>query len=239
MRFLVLQTQADAPPGHLIGWAAERGHGLDVRCAKLPDSLPAPGAHDAMIALGSDASMAHDTPGWAYRQLDWLRAADELGMPTFGICFGAQALAAALGGAVKVLPRPEIGWVRLAGDHETLIPNGPWFTWHEDFIELPRSARELARNQNGPQAFSVRHHLGVQFHPEATAEIVNEWLVPYDGPDRAALLGTLTPQRLSAAAVAAYRLFDGFLATAGLTQSEAQPVPPDTSVPDHMRAGSR
>ncbi|WP_267883791.1 glutamine amidotransferase-related protein [Streptomyces sp. NRRL S-646] len=47
---------------------------------------------------------------WIGGELALLRKAHRFGIPVLGVCFGAQALTAALGGSVEPSPRPEIGW---------------------------------------------------------------------------------------------------------------------------------
>ena len=96
-------------------------------------------------------------------------------MPILGICFGAQALASALGGCVHKLSTPEVGWVTVASNDSERIPAGPWLAWHEDGFTLPPLAYELASNPFGVQAFCHCRHLAVQFHPEVTPEIVEGW----------------------------------------------------------------
>ena len=54
-----------------------------------------------MVALGSDRSVHASPDPWIAAQLAFLRAAHDAGVPVLGICFGAQALAAALGGRVN------------------------------------------------------------------------------------------------------------------------------------------
>ena len=61
------------------------------------------------------------------------------------------------------------------------IAPGPWLAWREDVVRPPRAARVLASSAVGPEAFTVNGHLGVQFHPEVTPEIVGEWVTR---PDR-------------------------------------------------------
>jgi GMP synthase-like glutamine amidotransferase len=90
-----------------------------------------------------------------------------------GICFGGQALAAALGGSVSAAPRTEIGWIDVEGEDGY---GGRWFTWHEDVFTLPPGAHELARAPSGPQAFALGTSVGLQFHPEVTPSIVDDWL---------------------------------------------------------------
>ena len=206
---IVLQTQADAPPGLLSEWAERRGLALDVVRVDLAPELPDPRGYAFASVLGSTLSVVRPAEQWIARLLEWLRAADAAGVPVLGICFGAQALAAALGGRAFRLPAPEIGWIEVETDDESLVPAGPWIAWHEDGFEPPPLARELARNAYGSQAFCHRGHLAVQFHPEATREIVADW-------NREGRYDFAAPAGADAAA-AAERLFDGFAARAALT----------------------
>ena len=210
MTGLVLQTQADAPPGLLAPWAAARGLELEVVRVDRGEPLPASAQVGFAVALGSDCSVVDGGRRWIKHEIEWLRAADAAGVPILGICFGAQALAAALGARVMRLPEPEIAWIEVETADAARIPAGPWIAWHEDGFELPAGAHELARNAYGLQAFSLRRHLAVQFHPEATAEIAAGW----DAEGRHALASS--PDAAAAAAAAAGRLFDGFAAGAGL-----------------------
>ena len=116
-----------------------------------------------------------DGPQWVAEEIEWLRAADAAGLPMLGICFGAQALASALGGSVHRLPKPEIGWVTVETRDADRLPAGPWMAWHEDGFTLPPLAYELASNAFGVQSFCHCRHLAVQFHPEVTAAIVADW----------------------------------------------------------------
>lgn len=213
---LVLQCQADAPPGLLEPWARERGIALDVRRIDRGDPLPAPYRYDLAFALGSDASLIERRPPWADPLVDWLRDAEAAAVPVLGICFGAQALALAHGGRVTRLARPEIGLVDVDSADADRIPGGPWIAWHEDVVALPPLAYELARNEFGPQAFCVGHAVAVQFHPEATAEILSRWADADEGRSLAAIgveraaLEQRARQIESQVSAAAFHLFDRF-----------------------------
>jgi GMP synthase-like glutamine amidotransferase len=214
---VVVQTQGDAPAGLVGEWAAGRGLELQTVRVDLGEPLGDPRERAFIVVLGSVASVATGDVPWVGDVVDWLREADAACTPVLGICFGAQALAAALGGRVRRLPEREIGWVRVESADEAIIAPGPWLTWHEDGIDLPPLAYELARNAFGVQAFCHCRHLAVQFHPEVTPRIAADW-ARGDAPpelDRAALLAG-TAQHAGAAADAAARLFDGFAARAGL-----------------------
>jgi GMP synthase-like glutamine amidotransferase len=134
-----------------------------------------------------------------------------------GLCFGGQALAAALGGAVETAPEPELGWTEIETDEPELVPPGPWLEWHYERFTTPPGATEIARTGPATQAFRHGRHLGVQFHPESTVEIVERWAV--SDRDRLEALGlgdgatliAATPEDRAAAREAAFALFDGFL----------------------------
>jgi GMP synthase-like glutamine amidotransferase len=228
LRGVVLRMQATAPPGLLESWARARGIELDV-IAVEDGPLPPPDAdvHAFAVVLGSGKSLAADLPPWAPGVLDWLRAADTACLPVLGICFGAQALAAALGGSVHRLAAPEIGWIEIATADAERIPSGPWMAWHEDGLTPPPLAYELASNAVGTQAFCLRRHLAVQFHPEVTPDIVEGWATSprsrlAETGQTIAGLRALSEQHAPAAAERANRLFDGFAARAGIAPHVAR-----------------
>ena len=156
--------------------------------APVVSAWPDPTAVDAVVSLGSDRSVHASRDPWIASQVAFLRAAHDAGVPVLGICFGGQALAAALGATVSRAPETEIGWIDVEGDDGY---GGRWFTWHEDVFDLPPGATELARASSGLQAFAFGASVGLQFHPEVTPAIVDDWLagareaVPEPAPLRA------------------------------------------------------
>jgi GMP synthase-like glutamine amidotransferase len=208
-RVLALQTQDNCPPGLVAEWAVGRGLTLDVVRVDRWESPPVPSEYQLVVVLGSDASLAGPPRGWVRRLVDWLAATDAAGLPILGICFGAQALASAMGGSVIRLSTPEHAWIELETVDRDRIPAGPWVSLHEDAIVLPPSAAELACNAFGPQAFSVGDHLGVQFHPEVTPAILTRWVSDKDGLISPEMLDDLDA-RCRAAAAGALTLFDAF-----------------------------
>ena len=210
---LVLQTQDNCPPGLLGDWAASRRLPLDVLRVDRWRELPDPSGYAFAVALGSDVSLAGPHPEWVRREVQWIRRADAAGVPVLGICFGAQALAVALGGSVHRLAAPEFAWIELDSHDPGLVPRGPWLALHEDAITAPPDARELSQNGSGLQAFSVGLHVGVQFHPEATRALLSRWLA--DRRDRglarvARALRDGVYERGHVTAAAATALFDAF-----------------------------
>jgi len=141
-------------------------------------TFPDAAAYDLVVLLGAPWSVydrASVAP-WIDGELDLLRTAYASDIPVLGICFGAQALAIALGGKVERAPRPEMGWIGVESELPGLIPVGPWFQWHFDRFVVPPGAVELARSSVGPQAFRSGRALGVQFHPEITEATLRQWL---------------------------------------------------------------
>jgi GMP synthase-like glutamine amidotransferase len=149
-------------------------------------------------------------PGVAAER-ELLTRAVERDVPVLGLCYGGQVLAAVLGAEVGPAPVPELGWRVVETDDASVIPEGPWLEWHFERFCTPPGATELARTADAPQAFRLGPHLGVQFHPEATVEIVEGW-ARSDAREDVPLLAP--PEQLAAAEQAAFRLFDGFLAVA-------------------------
>ena len=176
MRLLVLEHEAQAPAALLGDWARGRGiPALAMRVQEL-ERWPEPGPGDVLVSLGSDASVHASGDAWIEAEVRYLRACHEAGVPILGICFGAQALARALGGEVSRAPRLSPEWTMVDSPEPELIPPGPWFRWHEDIFTVPPGARELGRAGDVPLAFVHGSSIGVQFHPEVTGEIAKGWI---------------------------------------------------------------
>jgi len=150
----------------------ERYHSPDVTVT-FP---PAP-AYDAVVFFGAIWSV-HDTATipWVSGEIAYARSLISLGVPSLGICFGGQMLAAAVGGRVERAPIPEIGWLSVASSEPALIDGGPWLSWHFDRFSLPPEVPVVARTALANQAFVHGRALGVQFHPEVTDSVLEAWL---------------------------------------------------------------
>jgi GMP synthase-like glutamine amidotransferase len=154
--------------------------GAELAVHLVPDDGPLPALEgvDHVVVLGAVNSVYDHGPAavWIAEELAWLRGAGEAGVPVLGLCFGAQALCAALGGRVEAMGRKEIGWKLVDSADEELVPAGPWLEFHGDRCLPPPEATVLARNDAGVQAFSIGRHLAVQFHPEVDGPQLKRWL---------------------------------------------------------------
>jgi len=187
MRVLVLKPHELADPG-LVGEAL-RARGAELREHVLADegAPPALDGFDALVVMGAPWSVDGDeVRGWIDPLLERLREAVAGDVPVLGICFGAQAFAQATGGWVTRAADTEVGLHRVESQDPGVVAEGPWFMWHGDTIGLPPGAMRLASTPNGPQAYALGPHLLVQFHPEATADIVRAWIAYDDGDFRSA-----------------------------------------------------
>jgi GMP synthase-like glutamine amidotransferase len=228
VRALLLQHDHVSPAGPVAERLAHRGYEIveqvvvapeNFRQPNQPFDFPDPREFDVLVVMGAPWGAWDDEKigRWLLPEIEWLREADDLGVPVFGICFGGQLLARAHGGSVARAPKPEIGWTAIWTQEPGLVGPGPWFQFHYDRWQVPPEAREIARNSVASQAFVLRRNLAVQFHPELTAGGLHGWLeldgreaVEADGQDPD-ILYQHTLAEGAAAAGRAHDLVDAFL----------------------------
>ena len=209
----LILSHGDLGPAGLLGeWLAERGRPYQVHdVAHGP--MPPLGHAPFVASLGSERSATDASLAWVAAELELLREAVASSVPVLGLCFGGQALAIAVGGEVARARAPQIGWFELSGAG---VPRGPWFHWHYEQFAPPAGAEVLAYSDVGPAAFRMGPHLGLQFHPEVTVEVIEGWSRSVDqlakvGVDPAALVAE-SVRRAGAARADAWQLFDMWLA---------------------------
>ena len=182
-RALVVQHTGAEGLGWFQDWLPAAGLDVHPIHPYLGHRVPTSVEGDALIVLGGpmgcmDDEMATWLP--AVRQL--LRTAVDDGVPTIGICLGAQLLAAATGGYVtrgEQGPEFGLGTVTVSQPDELLAAGPmPVTQWHFDSItSLPPDAELLAWSDlYDVQAFRLGEVAwGLQFHVEATPAMVAEW----------------------------------------------------------------
>jgi len=175
MRVLVIRHHDVDTAGFIAEAFEARGASLDVHLFPDDGPLPGFGGVDHIVVMGAVSSV-NDPDPWIAQELAWLRAADQAGVPVLGICFGAQAICAALGGRIERMGSSEIGWFTVDSADEDAVPAGPWLEFHEDRCLLPAAATVMARNDAAVQAFRVGRHFAVQFHPEVDGPQLKRWL---------------------------------------------------------------
>lgn len=190
MRILIVRNSVDAPEGAFGDWLARQGHALAVVSGESLDAA-AMEAADLVVLLGSPHGVYETHIPWIARQRDLVARRLAARAPTIGICFGAQMMAAAAGGEVARMADGHVfrGWFGIEEAADPVLA-GPWPRWHGDVITAPPEAAVLARDAGTVQAFALPHAIGVQFHPEATPEILQRWAEVFTPPgavDTAAL----------------------------------------------------
>ncbi|WP_409333159.1 type 1 glutamine amidotransferase [Trujillonella humicola] len=189
-RLLVVVPSPTDPPARLGEWLRDAGLELDERSVREGDELPADlTGYDGLLVMGGPQSSLDDeeTSPELVGVRHLLGQAVAADLPVLGVCLGAQLLAMAGGGRVRVgVEGPEVGATLVArrdvAGHDPLfgpLPLSPDVVqWHHDEIsELPAGAVLLASSPQYPhQAFRVgRHGYGLQFHVETTPQMVRAW----------------------------------------------------------------
>ena len=198
MRALAVVHQPDAGSGVFAEAAADRGLRLEEWSPANGGAPPAPAELDAVLVFGGAMHVdQEDAHPWLREEKRWLRELLERGVPTLGVCLGAQLVAEAAGARVGRAARPEIGWHEVALAPEaredpvlgSLPERFAAFEWHSYEFALPPGATPLASNRACLQAFRIGDAAwGVQFHAEVTRDIARGWLADYAKGEDAARL---------------------------------------------------
>ena len=182
-RALIVQHTPTEGLGWLQEWLPDAGVHVQPIHPYLGHRVQPYVEGDALIVLGGAMGAYDDDEApWLPAVRSLLSTAIDDGVPTLGICLGAQLLAVAAGGEVIKGPvGPEIGVsdVEVAVSDDLMTAGTmPVVQWHYDTVSrMPDGATLLASSKSYEvQAFRVGDVAwGVQFHPEATLPMVAEW----------------------------------------------------------------
>lgn len=160
-------------------WLTARGCAPTATRFHLDDPLPKVDAIDWLIVMGGPMGVYNqDRHPWLTEEIAFIREAIDRRKTVFGICLGAQLIAAALGAKVYPNTHKEIGWFPVTlteqGRQSPLLQDFPSklpvFHWHGDTFDLPaKSTHLMTSSACVNQAFSYGDRvIGLQFHLEVT-----------------------------------------------------------------------
>jgi GMP synthase (glutamine-hydrolysing) len=182
-RALIVQHTPSEGLGWLQEWLPDAGVHVHPIHPYLGHRVPPSVEGDALIVLGGPMGATDDEQApWLPAVRSLLATAVDDGVPTLGICLGAQLLATAAGGEVaRGSAGPELGY----GDVDVTVSDDlltagslPVVQWHYDAVtRLPDDAVLLGSSDRyAVQAFRVGDVAwGLQFHIEATLPMVADW----------------------------------------------------------------
>ncbi|HME02883.1 MAG TPA: type 1 glutamine amidotransferase [Solirubrobacteraceae bacterium] len=183
---LILQHIDCEPPAAYEDELLARGVELHRVRLDEGDGLPDRRSFAGIVAMGGPMGTYDESAHpWLHAEKRFIADAVRADMPYWGVCLGAQLLAASLGGPVTPGPAPEVGIapVRLTDGaaHDPVFAAAPpvfdALHWHGDTYELPPGAVRLASSaQYEQQAFVFRRAYGLQFHLEVTPALARQWI---------------------------------------------------------------
>jgi GMP synthase (glutamine-hydrolysing) len=183
---LVLQHAACEPPGVYEDELRSRGIAIERSIVAEADELPDWEGFAGILVMGG-AMGAHDEDShpWLAAEKRLIGEAVDAGTPYWGVCLGAQLLAASLGAGVAPGPLAELGVMDVeltaAAARDPVFAAAPrrfpTLQWHRDSYELPAGAVRLARSERyEQQAFSLGSAYAVQFHLEVDQRLAARWM---------------------------------------------------------------
>lgn len=152
---------------------------FDVTRGEFPED---PAAFDGVIMTGS-AAYVGDGDMWIATLFDHIRQMDTAKTRLFAVCFGHQAVAAALGGSVEkreiVLGAPEMNvleyrpWMNPAKE-DLRLHSGNF----EQVVSLPEGMTCIGTHPDCPVAMAEKggHFLTLQFHPEFSKDYMEAYI---------------------------------------------------------------
>jgi len=227
MRALLIANSGDADAGYVGARFAD----FDFEFRHLPREYPAQwptlDGIDLVLLLGSEWSVyAVDNTKSVEAERGLIGETHRRGIPLFGICYGAQIIASALGGSAERAKKCEIGWHEVVTTPTYAVLAGLWMQWHCDTFTPPAGAEVLAFSDAGPQALRIGRTFATQFHPEANEAIITRWMGGSGAVELAAhgimpsALMEQTRTEVARSGAAAAQIVDWFLATVAQSKVE-------------------
>lgn len=177
MKMQVVKNEGDTELGLLESELVRLFRSIQFSIRENPTSLALNPKTDLLVLLGSSWSVYdRGIREIVDAECSLIRSSAGRGVPILGICYGAQLISAAFGGAVRRSETYEIGWTEVAATNDGDPIEGRWMQWHFDTFTVPSGFDAIGQNGAGIQAIAGRRMLGVQFHPEANEKIVLSWI---------------------------------------------------------------
>jgi len=185
-------------PVETAGYALDRIDVTDPDFARIDFNTP-----DLLILMGGPMAVyeraAHP---WIDSEVDRLASRVSLGLPTLGVCLGAQMIAQAMGATVHEGSVREVGFAPVelsvagAGSPLRHIDGVPVLHWHGDTFPLPAGVELLGSTpgcaqqafRRGPEVLALQFHAEMGEDPRFEA-----WL---DGADDYVAGAGTSPARL-------------------------------------------
>ena len=184
----IIQHVPYESPGNILTWLTDNNIAFQLVDVYKNDPLPALEAINGLIVMGGSMNVYEEKQyPWLTAEKEFIRRCIVHQKKVFGICMGAQLIAAAMGAKVKRNAALEIGWypvttldVKLPKKLQGVFPaEFTTFHWHGDMFDFPAGSRSFASSEACPnQGFTMgKNVLAMQFHPEITGEGVEDLIV--------------------------------------------------------------
>jgi GMP synthase-like glutamine amidotransferase len=165
--------------GSIEDWLRQAGYDITVSRLYQSQELPDIGGLDFLVIMGGPMSVndGQEHP-WLDAEKIFIKQAITAGIPTLGVCLGAQLIASSLGAEVYPNSVKEIGWypIQAVYQEQDAVFSFPEelevFHWHGETFDLPQGAVRLAESRGcSNQAFQLGANvIGLQFHLETTPD---------------------------------------------------------------------
>ncbi len=196
LKVAIFQHMESEGPGFFPDLLGARGVPFEI--FRLFEEGEPPSALRSPLVIMGGAMSVHDE-----REFPFLAGEREIirrhirdGIPVVGVCLGAQLIADAAGSRVYPGTR-EKGWCEVEKENRGYFHGFPdrmkVFQFHGDTFDLPPGAVLLWRGREvRHQMFLLGSAAGVQFHPEITVPLIEDWSRDLPAPALEELLSLST-----------------------------------------------